>query len=221
MAKKVISEIQQQKEKKNKRIEIMSNVQLAAKIYRTEKKWEELSQEGKLDDLLRYELIDKLIYGASFRWGDKYHKSRLSKDDFLSVFYQAAWKEIERYTWHTDFFLYETLVKAIQSRGRSLLRDNLATDRRRAFHEALPLIEGFNEFYPDRSLDIELNVIEKRYEEQMHLDPTLTDQERSILHIISGGGSQREAARQLDIDRRTISRSIGYLKAKLQPYLIG
>jgi hypothetical protein len=213
------SEIQLQLESKRLRIKFMNNKK-AFKIQQTEKKWEELAQKDRKIELLQYEPIRSLIFGAANRWGCKYQNYRLTSDDFLSVFYQVAWKEIMSYTWATDFYLYETLSKAIQSQGRSLLRDSLVTHRRRAFHEALPLLDGFHEFYPDQLLDIENDIIEKIYEEQMLLDPLMTHSERCILHIIYHGGSQREAARQLKTDRRTVSREVVCLQGKLKEYRI-
>ncbi|WP_128083469.1 hypothetical protein [Paenibacillus sp. DMB5] len=92
------------------------------------------------DELLRFDPVRRLIYGAAYRWTNAYQDKRLTFEDFLSAFYEAVWRVIDAYTWATDFYLYETMSRAIQKRGLSILRAT-GTDKRRAFHEALPLAD--------------------------------------------------------------------------------
>lgn len=147
------SEIVQQREAKQKRIAAMYPRERVEKILRTEEKWGELSRAGDTYDLLRYDPIHRLIYGAAYRWGRAYHNKRIPFEDFLSVFYEAAWRAIERYTWATDFYLYETLSRDIQSRGMSIIRA-AGRDKRKALHEALPLAEDFADLFSWRNTQL-------------------------------------------------------------------
>jgi len=140
------SELYQQRDNKQKRIEAMYTRERVDKIIRTEEKLNELIYSGQRDDLLRYDPVHRLIYGAAYRWGRAYRNKRIPFEDFLSVFYETAWNTIENYTWVSDFYLYETLSRDIQSRGKSLIRAAM-TDKRRVMHEASELSEGFKDLY--------------------------------------------------------------------------
>lgn len=218
---KVLTEIEIMMESKRKRIERFPKDRID-KILATEKKWADLAltvETGQTDELLRFSQIQKLVYGAACRWGKKYHCYRISTDDFLSVFYQAAWQTIDNYTWVTDFYLYETISKNIQNRGKSLLRDSLATDQRRSFHEALSLTEGFEKFYPDNRIDVELIATDNTFETQFLQDQALLAVDRRVLRIMYAGGSERAAAEQIEVSRRKISNSMMRIRDKLAPYL--
>lgn len=213
-----------QRELKNIRLQSMKNKGKIERIRSTEMKWEELVMDGRANQLLKFEPVHKLIYGAATRWGRTYKKDRITFEDFLSVFYQAAWEVITAYTWTTEFFLYEMIVKAIQSRGKNLLRDSLKTDRRRVLHEALPLADGFEEFYADKdALDVSEIVLDKLFKEQLLSDTHLTETERRIFWSIYNNennekASQRKVAKDMGIDRRIVSQNIQRLRRKLVPY---
>ncbi|TVY00996.1 hypothetical protein FPZ49_32915 [Paenibacillus cremeus] len=141
--------MQQLREGKRKRIAVTKSPGHVDKILRTEEKWGELSIKAHTrreiclsNELLDYDLVRRLIHGAAHRWARAYRDKRITFEDFLSSFYEAAWRVIERYTWATDFYLFETISNAIKRRGQSMLRA-AGNDKRRAFHEALPLADDF------------------------------------------------------------------------------
>lgn len=171
------SEIEQQQASKQKRIAAMYSREQVDKIHRTEQKWKSLSyrianekkdpatgewflvdaewlrkvHQGRMDELLSFEPVHKLIHGAAYCWSRSNRDRRIPFDEFLSAFYEAVWKVIDGYTWATDFYLYETMSKAIQKRGKAILRDCLGADCRKVLHEALPLVDGFEELFSWRS----------------------------------------------------------------------
>lgn len=120
-----------------------------------EERWGELSYTGQIYKLLHFEYmihngkmvmqtecadVHRLIHGAAHRWARAYQHKRFPFEDFLSAFYETVWLVIKGYTWATDFYLYETMSQAIKKRGFSILRA-AGRDKRRAFHEALPLAD--------------------------------------------------------------------------------
>lgn len=155
------TELELQRENKLQRIQAMYPPERVEKILKVEKAWEKMSYRldlrndrdpiwfNELQDKTRYELlqhenIQRLIHGAAKRWARLYKHRRLTFEDFLSVFYQTAWKVIDDYSWATDFYLYETMSRAIQKRGISVLRES-RRDKRRVLHEALPLFDGWED----------------------------------------------------------------------------
>src|SRR5690606_6368532 len=101
-----------QREDKLKRIKATYSADRVKKIIEIEDRWERLVVIGKADELLKFNHVHRLIYGAAARWYKKYSFIRLTYEDFLSEFYEVIWKVIEGYTWATDFYLYETMVQA-------------------------------------------------------------------------------------------------------------
>jgi RNA polymerase sigma factor (sigma-70 family) len=176
-----------------------------------------LEGSNTLEDLLSFEEIHKLIHGAAKRWARSWQNKRIPFEDFLSVFYEKAWEVIQDYTWATDFYLYETISEAINKRGKDLVRQATRTDRRKAFHEAYSLKEGFEDFYPD-PVNVAQLVTDRLYKEQVLQDPELTDRERRVLLEVYKGGSQREIAGKLGKDRKTVSRTMDHLRHKLDSY---
>jgi len=221
-----LSELEQIQAAKRKRIEAMYSSQQVDKILLTEKQWESLKVEGREDDLLlsdpSFDLVHRLIKGKARGWGRAYKNNRLTVEDFESCFYETVWLTIGNYSWTSEFYLYETIKIAIESRGKMILRKYLQTDRRRAFHEALPLIDGFEQFYPDkRAPDIAAVVVDRLvFEQQVLRDPKLTTSERITLSVLCDGGSQRDAARALNTNRRKISTAVCRIRSKLEPYTV-
>jgi hypothetical protein len=218
------SVLKQLQESKDIRLNTMKNKSKVEKIREIEQQWRKLALVGKLDDLLvKSGTIHNYIHGAASRWGYAYKKNRLSRDDFLSAFYQAAWEDaITKYTWATEFFLYELIVKAIQSRGKNLLRDCLHTDRRRTLHEALPLADGFEEFYADEDTPNMAEVVmDNLFREQTLLNTKLTVSERQILFIVFDDEkvSKRKLAKETGMDRRIVSQTMKRLRPKLSRLL--
>ncbi|MCI3920402.1 hypothetical protein MO973_09160 [Paenibacillus sp. TRM 82003] len=209
---KKLTALGQQKADKRRRIDIMKNRAKAEKIIQTEEKWIELQMEGRAVELLRYPHVERLLNGAAFGWSQAYRDKRLTYADFHSEFLEVVWLTIVHYEWASDFFLYEKIRKAIESRGKSLLRST-EYDVRKAFHEAVPLKNDFDEFMPDSAPSIEDIVTERLYIEQ-----ELTELERDVLTVIKEGGSQREASDLLGEDRRKVSKTVIRLREKLEPY---
>lgn len=161
------TDIEQQQASKQERIAAMYSRGYVAKILDVEKKWGLLARQGQSLKLLHFEYatdtkgkqvirrecdaVHSLIHGAAIRWARLYKDKRIPFEDFLSAFYETAWQVIERYTWATDFYLYETLSKAIQKRGKAILRYCLGADCRKVLHESLPLVDGFEDLFSWRS----------------------------------------------------------------------
>lgn len=211
------TEIDRLQQEKIDRLDRMKNKALAEKIRQTEEEWRKLALtldkqqfKDRKSDLLAYPIVASLINGAASRWGKRYKNNRLTREDFLSAFYEEAWVTVMEYSWLDTYYLYEHLRKAINSRGKDILR-SIKRDVRRAFHDSLPLKEGFEDFYPDE-YQLEDFVMLKLYKEE------LTGLEQDVFNVMNNGGSQREAAMKLNKNRRTIGKALSRLQDKYISY---
>ncbi|MEK5282979.1 MULTISPECIES: helix-turn-helix domain-containing protein [Paenibacillus] len=211
------TEIQQRQQEKHERLERIKNKDQAEKIKKVEREFNRLSYtldkqqlKDSKDNLLTYPVVVNLINGYATRWGKRYKNNRLTREDFLSAFYEIAWTIVMDYSWLDPYYLYEQLKKGIQSRGKDILRSS-KYDKRRAFHDSLSLKEGFEDFYPD-NYQLEDMVMLKLYKEE------LNSLEQDVFNIINDGGSQREAAKELRKDRRTIRKTVNRVQEKYDSY---
>lgn len=211
------TEIDRLQQEKIEHLERIKNKAFAEKIRQTEKEWNRLSLaldkqdfKDRKSDILIYPIVASLINGAASRWGKRYKNNRLTREDFLSAFYEQAWVTVMNYSWLDPYYLYEHLNKAIESRGKDILR-SIERDVRSAFHESLSLKNGFEDFYPD-NYHLEDSVMLEFYKNE------LTRLEQEVFNVMNSGGSQREAAEELKKDRRTIRKALSRLQDKYSSY---
>lgn len=212
----LISLQQAEKEEWIKRISI-NNKKLADETLSVEKKWTKLAYElddrfrDKKRELIKYPIVRNLLEGEADRWSRTYRSKRLTREDFLSKFYEKAWITIEKYSWFHSTYLYIQIRTAINSCAKDMLR---AIDRnsRYAFHSSLSLAEGFEDFYPDSSEDLEDVVIRRIFQEN------LSTQDKVVWRALCEGQSQRETAKELGKHRQTVSKSVVRIKDKYNEF---
>lgn len=215
----LISRLQAEKEEWIERIRI-SNKKFADEILSVEKKWEKLAYE--LDDrfldrkreLVTYPVVRNLIEREAGRWSRTYKSKRLTREDFVSKFYEEAWITIEEYSWLHSTYLYIQIKTAINSCAKDMLRA-ISRNIRCAFHNSLSLVEGFEDFYPDTSGDLEDFVIARIFQEN------LSKQERLVLRAFYEGKSQRETAKELGKHRKTVSKTSFRIQDKFNNFYRG
>lgn len=103
------------------------------------------------------------------------------KDDFESEFWFTAWQVAEHGGWKGHFFADTLLGKngALEKRARELIR-HAYREKRRHYHTALSLNDELVKYVKD-PFDLEEEVTNKLFIEQMVNDPELSDAERRLL----------------------------------------
>ncbi|MBE7901088.1 sigma-70 family RNA polymerase sigma factor (plasmid) [Paenibacillus polymyxa] len=215
----VISLRQAEKKEWIKRIRF-NNKKLADEVLIVEKKWAKLAYElddrfrDKKRDLITYPIVRNLLEREADRWSRTYRNKRLTREDFLSKFYETAWLTIEKYSWIHSTYLYIQIRTAIKSCAKDMLRA-IDCNSRYAFHSSLSLAEGFEDFYPDASGDLEDVVMERIFQEN------LSTQDKGVWRALCEGQSQRETAKELGKHRKTVSNSVARIKNKYNEFYKG
>lgn len=125
--------------------------------------------------------IQSIIRGKARKYANLYRNRRLYEDDFESEFWVVAWELASETHYDGGTPYLDKLNRRLDSRAISVVRKTY-TEKRRAFHEALPLDKCQDMKAPN---SVENHVTDKLLIEQMANDPDLTDQERAMFHLLS------------------------------------
>lgn len=136
--------------------------------------------------------IKGIIKGKARKFANRYRNRRLYEDDFESEFWKVAWELAleEQYDGGTPFI--DKLNNRLESRAISLVRSTKA-DSRRALHEAVPIdkaqVKVNGQKIPLVEVlaapgNVEMDVVNSHFLDQMEQDDDLTGQERTMLRLL-------------------------------------
>ncbi|HEU4963640.1 MAG TPA: hypothetical protein VFV52_07240 [Bacilli bacterium] len=173
-----------------------------------------------LNDLLQMKTIVELIRSRARKNGEKWRNIRLCEADFESCFWGEAWNVIADYTWHSGYYLYETLDLAFSRRALDLVRAALRK-KRAIWSKSLPLADDFENFWPDEFVNIESEVTDQMVVDEMIGYWSLTNAERQLLVALLDDpeASLQELADRCGLpNKMSVSRMKDRLKQKLALY---
>lgn len=158
-----------------------------------------------------------MLHRKAESWHNRWKNKRLHKDDFLSVFYEAAGELCDDYIHYQEFYFYETLCLVVHRRGIDLTRKLL---RKQTHFEvaALPLFDETADYLPDISVDIENDVVTNDLVGRILSDGSLTEKERWLLQVIydNPDSSDREIARIAGLNHNyEVTRILRRIKKKI------
>jgi hypothetical protein len=150
-------------------------------------------------------------------WGNRWENKRLSTADFESVFYEETMKLCEKYHQYNDFYFYETFLLALQRRGLDVARQ-VQKGQKKFESEVFSLKDETAEFISN-DVDIESDVLNRVLVEQILNDPSLTAQERYLLHLIyiNADASYSEIAKKAGFNHHEqVRRTLNCISNKLK-----
>lgn len=194
-----------------------------AHILRIEKLWENYAWNPTDENLHRLlSSVKFTIYRKAEAWHNRWKNKRLCKDDFLSAYYETAWKLCESYSHYQEFYFYETLCLAINRRGIDLTRKLL---RKQTDFEvaAIPLLDETADYLPDKRINIENDVVINDLTGRILKDESLTMKERQLLQVIydNPDASNREIASIAGLNHHySVTRSLRRIKQKINHFYL-
>jgi len=189
-----------------------------AYILSIEKLWETYAWDRTDENMQR--LINSfkfMMHRKAEAWHSRWKNKRLRKDDFLSIFYETAWKMCDDYCHYQDFYFYETLCLAIHRKGIDLTR-KLATKQTYFEVAAVPLLEETAEYLPDKSVKIEDDFETNDLNDRILNAESLTEKEKQLLQVIydNPDASYRQIAKLIGVkEHKTVIRSLRKIKRKI------
>jgi len=171
-------------EKKIEGLKLRQSPQKVTFILAIEKVWEVYALNRTEKNLNR--LINAVEFSLQRKaesWGYKWENKRLSKDDFLSVFYETVWKLADSYTHYQNFYFYETLCLAIDRAGIDLTR-KLLTKQVIFEVSTVSFFDEAPDYLPDKSIDIEKDLEMKELIHCILSAESLAKEERQLLQVI-------------------------------------
>lgn len=171
----------------------------------------------KICRMLKTQIQSKVKY-----WSNKarYGGLRLYPDDFEEVFWEAVQTMVlEDYDSRSDFWLYENILKKIESKALDLIR---WAKRNRRIHEYTSISLDAMVDIPDPSTSrLEDYITNSDFIEQIMKDSILNERERSLLcHLCDKpDSSYQEIANDLELNHKETARRLMLsLKKKLAKY---
>ncbi|PEK60779.1 hypothetical protein [Bacillus pseudomycoides] len=162
--------IQIQQEDKLERIKRIYDDKKVKRVLAVEKAWNRYAmlrlEEGEnafyimFNDYLIRGLIKSILNKFENAWKNK----QIFRDDFESVFWEKLWRVCQEHSWNDEYYLYEKIRKSLECTGYNLIKSKLRTDKRKANHQNIDLVEDLEKF--DSPFCIEGNVETKLLIEQ-------------------------------------------------------
>ncbi|PEM14470.1 sigma-70 family RNA polymerase sigma factor [Bacillus wiedmannii] len=201
------------------------NPQKAEYILRIEKLWEEFAMEFNQE--AREQRLEKLLEELRFTiqtkaeaLAKKWINKKISAEDLEHEFWITAWTLcIEKYNHYQDFYLYETLLLALERKSIDVIRKYTKTKKQAINADSLPLLSKANNLYPSDE-DIEKQATDRILVQQILRDELVSVQEQKILEIIyeNPNLSYRKISDILGIHMEQVRRTLGRIKRKLRSY---
>lgn len=204
---------------------LQRNPQKAEYILKVERVWEKYAlafgreqRAHLLDSLLRefQFVIQKKAKAMARKWGSK----KIPEADFEHAFWITAWQLCEeRYNHYTEFYLYETLLLALERKGMDIIRKHTKTKKRALNTASVRLHEKAAYLFPSDE-DIEKQVTDRMLVEQILSDEVLTSDERLLLETIYQNPdlSYRAISREIGTHHEQVKRNLERIRRKLQHY---
>lgn len=188
----------------------------ASLIFEVEQAWEHYQEDG--DFMKVFKLLKTRVHIVASTYADNWGNWRLSYTDFE----EALWYEVARivkksYNGYSDFYLYETVNKALDRRCMDVVRKATKTKQGRFEHSAKALPLDFEQNYPSPE-NIESDVTNRVLVNQILNDPVLTKDEREFLKVYydNPGTSFQQLADALGYKHRENTRRVfARIKKKL------
>ncbi|EJQ98548.1 hypothetical protein [Bacillus cereus] len=210
--------IQLQQEDKLERIQRVYDAKQAKQILALEKIWGKYAmlrlEEGRdaFRILFRNFSINCLVRVNLNKFENAWKNKRIFRDDFESVFWEKLWHVCEEHSWADEFYLYEKITNALECVGYNLVRSKLKTDKRKANHQNVDLVEDLEKI--DSPFRIEGNV-----ETKLLIEQYCNDAEGSLLamYLESPYLSYRDLGRLHGINHpERVRRMLDSAKGKLR-----
>ncbi|WP_028400507.1 sigma-70 family RNA polymerase sigma factor [Ectobacillus panaciterrae] len=201
------------------------NPEKAEYILKVEKMWETFALAFDRED--REQRLEKLLIEFGFtiqtkaealanRWNNK----KIPVADFEHEFWITAWLLCEEnYNHYTEFYLYETLLLALERKSVDVVRKYTNVKRQAVNTDSLPLLTEADNLYPSDE-DIEKQATDRILVQQLLSDETLTAQERGILETMyeHSDSSYRKIGEELGLHHEQVKRNLERIRRKLRHY---
>ncbi|MCP9277392.1 sigma-70 family RNA polymerase sigma factor [Bacillus wiedmannii] len=163
--------IQIQQEDKLERIKRVYNDKKVKQVLAMEKMWNKYAllrlEEGEdaFHIIFNDYLIGWLIQSTLNRFENAWKNKRIFRDVFESVFWEKLWRVCQEHSWNDEYYLYEKIRNSLECTGYNLIKAKLTTDRRRANHQKVDLIEDLEKIDSPFRIedDVEIKLLIEQY----------------------------------------------------------
>jgi hypothetical protein len=188
-------------------------------IYALEEKWDEYLYYGEEDFTPLYNILQKRVERIAKNRAKYWKNKRISHHDFESAYWEEIWRIVKDYDGLGEFYLYETILLAINRRSHDVTRNATVKGNNRINHLAESLNEQIH-FIP--TVNIENEITTKILVEQIISDASLSDSERNLLKTIyeyPEAKTNQQLAALLGLPHReTIRRMLKRVQEKVLKY---
>lgn len=214
--------IQIQQEYKLERIKRIYDDKKVKRVLAVEKTWNKYAllrlEEGEdaFHIIFNDYLIGWLIQSTLNKFENAWKNKRIFRDDFESVFWQKLWRVCQEHSWNDEYYLYEKIRKSLACTGYNLIKSKLRTDKRKANHQNVDLVEDLEKI--DSPFRIEGNV-----ETRLLIEQYCNDIEVDLIttYIESSHLSYRDLGRLHGINHpEKVRRILNSAKMKLRDFNI-
>ncbi|PFN09330.1 hypothetical protein [Bacillus cereus] len=157
-------------------------------------------------------LVKGLMRSILNKFESAWENKRIFRDDFESVFWEKLWHVCQEHSWNDEYYLYEKIRKSLECTGYNLVKSKLRTDKRKANHQNVDLIEDLEKI--DSPFRIEGNV-----ETRLLIEQYCNDVEVSLIttYLESPHLSYRDLGRLCGINHpERVRRILNSAKRKLR-----
>lgn len=182
-------------------------------IQNMEEAWDRYCYTGDFIEL--FNKISAVISDCIKHYLDGWRSCGLSDSDFEGEFWERVWKIIAAYDGTGDFFLYETIIQAIYSRGKDIVKR--AVKRQKTF-------SVWKQFYDETicdQTDIDKDITDKLLVDQLMSEWKLTTPEREFLDALylNPGISFENIRKLMGLNHKeTARRMLNRIKEKVVHY---
>ncbi|MFB5576635.1 MULTISPECIES: sigma-70 family RNA polymerase sigma factor [Bacillus cereus group] len=188
--------IQLQQEDKLERIKRIYNDKKVKQVLAVEKTWNKYAMlrlekgEDAFYILFNDYLIRSLMRSTLNKFENAWKNKRIFRDDFESVFWEKLWRVCQEHSWNDEYYLYEKIRKSLECTGWNLVKAKLTTDKRKANHQNVDLVEDLEKMDSPFRIenDVEIKLLINQYCNDIEADLITTYIESPHLSYRDLGG---------------------------------
>ncbi|HDR8021687.1 TPA: sigma-70 family RNA polymerase sigma factor [Bacillus cereus] len=170
--------IQIQQEDKLERIKRIYNDKKVKQVLAVEKTWDKYAMlrlekgEDAFYIVFNDYLIKALMRSTLNKFENAWKNKRIFRDDFESVFWEKLWRVCQEHSWNDEYYLYEKIRKSLECTGYNLVKAKLTTDKRKANHQNIDLVEDLEKLDSPFRIenDVEIKLLINQYCNDIEVD---------------------------------------------------